>query len=146
MTTILDMKRRFESLNTNEIIEKVMQESTEQIADLNAQQMFAGQRADDTETEPPYAPLTVAIKRLKGQPTDRVTLRDTGAFYRGITAKIEGDQVVVRSTDEKAPELQDKYGDIFGLDTQFKGEVIRETIKPAIKKAIESATGLTMKP
>lgn len=28
----------------------------------------------------PYSPLTIAIKEEKGQPTNRVTLRDTGDF------------------------------------------------------------------
>jgi hypothetical protein len=28
-----------------------------------------------------YSPVTVKIKTAKGQPTDRITLKDTGAFY-----------------------------------------------------------------
>ena len=28
-----------------------------------------------------YSPITVKIKQSKGQPTDRITLKDTGAFY-----------------------------------------------------------------
>lgn len=33
-----------------------------------------------------YSPLTKDIKQSKGQPIDRVTLRDTGEFYMSFTA------------------------------------------------------------
>lgn len=31
-----------------------------------------------------YSPFTIEIKKSKGQPTDRVTLKDTGAFYQSF--------------------------------------------------------------
>lgn len=33
-----------------------------------------------------YSPFTILLKQRKGQPTNRVTLKDTGAFYRSIKA------------------------------------------------------------
>lgn len=37
-----------------------------------------------------YASRTITKKERRGQPTDRVTLRDTGAFYRSIRMESAG--------------------------------------------------------
>lgn len=96
------------------------------IADTNADQMFAGLRADDTEIEPAYKPFTIAIKKEKGQPTDRVTLKDTGEFHRSIFVKFEGDKIIIDSDSELRDKLVDKYGaTIFGLTKQNKQALIR---------------------
>lgn len=96
------------------------------IADTNADQMFAGLRADDTEIEPAYKPFTIAIKKEKGQPTDRVTLKDTGEFHRSIFVKFEGDKIIIDSDSDLRNKLVDKYGaTIFGLTKQNKQALIR---------------------
>lgn len=71
-----------------------------------------------------YKPFTVAIKRQKGQPTNRTTLEDTGSFYRGFDLIFtDQDSIGVFSRDEKTPELIEKYGaDIF----TFTSENIKE--------------------
>ncbi len=71
-----------------------------------------------------YKPFTVAIKRQKGQPTNRTTLEDTGSFYRGFDLIFtDQDAIGVFSRDEKTPELIEKYGaDIF----TFTSENIKE--------------------
>lgn len=71
-----------------------------------------------------YKPFTVAIKRQKGQPTNRTTLEDTGSFYRGFDLIFtDQDAIGVFSRDGKTPELIEKYGaDIF----TFTSENIKE--------------------
>ena len=61
------------------------------IAETNADQMFAGLRADDTEIgdEYPYKPFTIQEKIRKQQPYDRVTLKDTGEFHRSILSNLK---------------------------------------------------------
>jgi len=46
-----------------------------------------------------YSPFTVIIKGKKGQPTDRVTLKDTGGFYKTFDTKT-GDSEFVNIYDE----------------------------------------------
>ena len=146
MGTILNMLRRFEALDTDKICIEALQETKETIADLNAEQMNKGQKADGKEINPQYSQTTVEIKRKKGQPTDRVTLKDTGAFYQGIYVSVDSSRVVTESTDSKSTGLQKKYGEnIFGLNDLFKREYLNEKLRPSFKNKIELATGLTMK-
>lgn len=62
-----------------------------------------------------YKPFTIAIKRQKGQPTNRTTLFDTGSFFSGFDLVFTDQNAIgVFSRDEKTPDLIDKYGaDIF---------------------------------
>ena len=109
------------------------------IADTNADQMFAGLRADDTEIgdEHPYKPFTIAIKKEKGQPTDRVTLKDTGEFHRSIFVKFEGDKIIIDSDNDLRDKLVEKYGaTIFGLTKQNKQALIKIIEKRLNKWAI----------
>jgi hypothetical protein len=77
----------------------------------NIAQLEAGLDAEGEEITPAYARATVKLKQQKGQPADRVTLKDRGDFYRGIVAQVRGEQVKNVGTDEKTQELQEKYGD-----------------------------------
>lgn len=97
--------------------------------------MISGIRADGSEILPTYIDFTIAIKQDKGQPTDRVTLRDTGAFQAAITTEVTQTHVITDSTDEKSAKLQKKYGKkIFGLSEKFKAEYIRDNLRPAFLK------------
>lgn len=59
----------------------------------------------------PYSPSTIWYKRQKGQPSDRVTLRDEGDFHAGGDTERHGDLAIeVISTDPKSEDLQRKYG------------------------------------
>lgn len=88
-----------------------------QIMDLNVEQMNAGQESTGDAIWPPYAPLTIEIKKVKGQPWDKVTLRDEGDFQRAIDIDWGTDDFFIFSHDEKYTELIRKYGlEIFGLN------------------------------
>lgn len=96
------------------------------IAETNADQLFAGLRADDTDIEPAYKPFTIAIKKEKGQPTDRVTLKDTGEFHRSIFVKFTKDTIIIDSDNDLRDKLVEKYGiTIFGLTKQNKEALVR---------------------
>lgn len=98
--------------------------------------MISGIRADGTEILPTYKDITIAIKQDKGQPTDRVTLRDTGEFQNKVFAEVTDTHVITGSTDDKSTKLQKKYGKkIFGLSEKFKYEYIRESLNPAFLKS-----------
>ena len=146
MSTIKALYDRVKAMDTDSIIRKSIEAITEQMADKNAAQMFTGLRSDGTEITPTYKDTTIMIKKKKGQPSDRVTLRDTGSFYRGIKVTVEGDIIETDSSDEKAEKLKEKYGEnIFGLGGEFKTDSINEDLRPVFKNNIEEATGLTMK-
>jgi hypothetical protein len=149
MATIGSMKRRFEKVNTDDIIDRVMQDSSDFIADQNAEQMFHGERKDGDTIAPEYQnPDYAAAKNTQNPlPGEGVPdLRLTGAFYAGIYVKVEGDKIIYGSTDPKAAKLEKKYGKgIWGLNAPFKAEVMREKVRPGIKNKIFESTGLNMK-
>jgi len=97
-----------------------------------------------------YAPLTVYIKtheRTPAQPVDRITLRDTGAFYKGIrVSHVTRDKFTLDSTDRKTQELEDRYGErIFGLDADSRRQYIDQDFFPELKAYIEATAKLKMK-
>ena len=70
------------------VIEEVVRENDNIILDMNAEdQLFQKgitRKGVEIASFAPYAPLTIEIKKLKGQPTSRVTLRDEGDFHRSF--------------------------------------------------------------
>lgn len=125
MGALTDMIQAFQSVDVESAIEDAFRETEDAYADQNAAQMFEGLRSDETEITPDYTDLTIQIKEEKGQPTDRVTLKDTGAFYKGLYADLQGTTIIVASSDSKSEKLEEKYGKtIFTLDPDHKREYI----------------------
>lgn len=93
------------------------------ITDMNAQQLYEGKRSDDSEITPEYKPYTKQVKQGKGQPTDRVTLRDTGEFYDELRVKTSNGRSEVYNINWKAQQLEEKYNDgdavIYGLAPKY---------------------------
>lgn len=78
-----------------------------------------------------YAPFTIREKISKGQPTDRVTLKDTGDFYKSFDVKVlgNGDVEIVADTIkygfDGAMDLTDIYGDdILGLSADSLDKLV----------------------
>ena len=87
----------------------------------------------------PYAQFTVYAKRSKGQPSDRVTLRDTGDFHGSFFVKFGKDGFVIDATDSKRDKLVRKYGkQIFGLTPESKTYVSNEILKPELLDEIKA--------
>lgn len=80
----------------------------------------------------PYSPATIFIKGEKGQPADRVTLKDGGDFHSDGDIKRNSDtEAEIISTDPKSESLQDKYGkEILGLKPDNMAELREFYIKP----------------
>lgn len=86
----------------------------------------------------PYHPITLQKKREKGQPTDRVTLRDTEAFHGGFTLNRNRNEIQISSRDQKTLDLTKKYGkDIFGLIDENIDEISIYYVQPELLKLIK---------
>lgn len=113
-----------------------------QVVAWNAdEQLFAaGVRSDGSNITPPYTPFTVRLKGFKGQPTDRVTLRDTGDFHDSFRLEFQADEFSIVSGDWKEAKLKAKYGDaILGLtdeNVQRLIDTIREPLLEDLKNAL----------
>lgn len=88
----------------------------------------------------PYTSKTIEIKNKKGQPTTRVTLRDTGAFHESMHVVFDSEGFYITSSDEKTPELVEKYGEeIFRLTDKNFTRIIRSHIRKELIKRLKRA-------
>ncbi len=116
--------------------------NSNEVADDNVSQMFdLGQNKLGGPITPPYTAFTKSIKASKGQRTDHVTLRDTGAFHKGI-ALIQSSKLSfnIIGRDSKTSELNNRY-DVLGLTPftlqKWRDRAIQHLI-PAIDKQLST--------
>ena len=114
-----------------------------QICELNSEQQLYDYGVNalgvDISDYQPYAQFTVYAKGLKGQPSDRVTLRDNGDFHGSFFVKFGKDGFVIDATDSKRDKLVRKYGkQIFGLTQESKTYVSNEIVKPELLDEIKA--------
>jgi hypothetical protein len=85
----------------------------------------------------PYSPITVSIKKEKGQKTRMVTLRDEGDFHESFFLEARDEDFEIYATDVKTGELVEKYGDeIFGITEENIQDFIDSYLREEINKAI----------
>jgi len=121
---------------------------TETIADMNREQLWSGKASDGSRLAPPYAASTVKAKTRKRQPTDRVTLKDTGAFHDSIKARPERKYLSVQSQHnvkgyDLAEHLNKRYGgrgSIYGLTQENRVKLITN-VKPLFAKNMKDEIG-----
>lgn len=142
--TLHSLQRSLQGFDITEVVRETIVETSEAIEELNMGQMFIGRRADGSEILPTYSDLTIELKEQKGQPSDRVTLRDTGAFWKSLTVDVKSDTFTISATDAKTVSLVKKYGErIFGLSKESKSEeYIPLYFFPLLKQKITQRLGL----
>lgn len=88
----------------------------------------------------PYAARTIQNKRRKGQPTTRVTLRDTGEFHESMYVVFDSEGFYITTSDDKAQYLIKKYGEkIFRLTDKNFTKIIRSHIRKELVKRLKRA-------
>jgi hypothetical protein len=124
-------------------VDQVVRDNATEFELDNIEQLEAGLDAAGEEITPAYARATVKLKQQKGQPTDRVTLKDRGDFYRGIVAQVRGEQVENVGTDEKTASLEEKYGpDIIGVAEPAVEAFRQELLLPELQFQTNRLLGL----
>lgn len=88
----------------------------------------------------PYKPRTIQIKKKKGQPTTRVTLRDTGDFHNSMFVVFDAEGFYITASDDKTEELVEKYGEeIFRLTDKNFTRIVRSHIRKELVKRLKQA-------
>ena len=88
----------------------------------------------------PYVARTIKNKKRKGQPTTRVTLRDTGDFHKSMHIIFDSEGFYITSDDEKAKYLVEKYGgEIYRLTDKNFTRIIRSHIRKELVKRLKQA-------
>ncbi len=147
LQSIIDLKNRVitfnEGLVSGMYIQRIIMDNEAYIVDLNAQDQLYEEGINRLGVSimdyAPYRPLTIAIKEQKGQPTNRVTLRDTGNFESSFYLEVSDKQFEVKASDWKTETLIKKYGrQILGLTDDNISSLIWDYIYPdLIEKARE---------
>ena len=132
-----DLKKTVEDLQNaiNNSIQESISQNNQVILELQTQeQMYQGIDSKGIDIKPAYANSTIKIKRKKGQPTDRVTLFDTGAFYNSLEIIAGQNDAIIRTVISYSVFLVDKYADILGLDEENWTVFLEKYTIPTIKK------------
>jgi len=112
----------FELMNRSDV-QQVMK-------DANTDQLHSGLRSDGSTITPPYKPYTVKKKQEKGDPYDRVTLRDEGNYYEGFRVRVSPTRAEMYNVDEKSEKLKEKYGVLIEGLAPFAINRVREFLRP----------------
>ena len=145
MNRLRQVAERFLKLDVNRVVNQILRnkEVQREIIRLNTQEQLFKKGIDRTgrtleSIGGAYSDLTVLIKSAKGQPTDRVTLRDTGDFYESFRIEIGKTEFEIQAdTLKDDTDLIQEWGeDILGL-TEESLEVIRDTFRDAIIEYIQ---------
>jgi hypothetical protein len=118
-----------------DILAEVITENETLIEDIIISQLQKGQSGSG-ETLPDYSPVSVHVY---GKPPGPIKLFDTGAYYRGITARVKGQTLDVDNTDSKRGKIAARFGEDI-IDIQEGNiEVIQETIiLPGVIQKLEN--------
>lgn len=136
MATIKQMLERLEVYQgkIGELAEEAFNQSSEAAADLNAGQLAQGLKTDGTQSDYPYSPLTIALKR--GRPglsgvTSYLTNYDTGESYRKLYARAYSGKIEWGTKTDKEEAIDERMeGIAFGLTPDSWGELKQGHLSP----------------
>ncbi len=82
-----------------------------------------------------YSPFTVELKKAKGQPTNRITLKDTGDFYKTFKVEVKDDSFFINANPIKDDSnLFDDFGsEIVGLTEDNQKKISKTILDNTIK-------------
>lgn len=139
MKKITDLRKRVadfnEALTSGRLMQDVIWSNDAYIVDMNAEEQLFERGINRLGVEimdyAPYSPVTIEIKEAKGQPTNRVTLRDEGDFESSFFLEVGDKQFEIKASDFKTEDLIKKYGrQILGLTDENIAILIWQYIYP----------------
>ena len=145
-TTLRNLEYRLRAFKDNlpELLEEVVRDKEDVIiAAITNDQLFRrgiNGRGEKIMDYMPYRPSTIRKKQKKGQPTTRVTLKDTGDFYKSMFVVFDAEGFYIASNDDKTKYLVKKYGNtIFRLTDKNLTRILRSHIRKELVKRIKRA-------
>lgn len=91
----------------------------------------------------PYAQSTIKKKIRKGQPTNRVTLRDTGDFHKSLFVVFDEGGFYIATENKKLVYLEPKYGEeILRLTDENLSYLLNTYVKPRLAERLKAKLDL----
>ena len=128
----------------NKSIQTSIQKNENVLIDQQTEQQFdKGQDSNGVQFVPSYALSTKAIKRSKGQPTNRVTLKDTGNLYRSITIEANSTNAIIKPNTDYFKYLVTHYSNnnILGIQDSAMQDFLNNYTIPEIAKNFRKIIG-----
>ena len=137
---------KLKNLDINKLLNVVLTSLESEIIEMNTEdQLFnKGVTIRNVKIVPSYADSTKKIKRRKGQPTNRVTTRDSGAYHRSFnvifgSTEFEVTATLVTNKGFALPEhLENRYGGLEGL-TDENVTNLTNLIRPQLVDLVRAA-------
>jgi hypothetical protein len=146
--TIKGFHKRVSSINIDLIIDDSFIETTDDLLEINKDQLLHGMTNTGEKITPVYFRDEYAAEKnqmnsLPGYGTPDLKL--TGAFHNEIRIDYKTGVLSSHSNDEKADELEFRYQNIYGLGGPFKAKYLDSALWPAFKNGITAHLGLKFK-
>lgn len=147
MKIITDLRNKVaqaeNNINSGKWVQQIIYENEAYIVDLNAEEQLYEQGVNNLGVSisdyAPYSQVTIEIKKAKGQPTNRVTLRDEGDFESSFFLEVGQNQFEIKASDWKTEELIKKYGrQILGLTNENIEKLIWDFIYPDLLSKLKN--------
>lgn len=147
MATINSLLKKFQSIDTGAIIDESFIATEPDFERAQQSQLKAGKTKTGDSISPAYKSDAYAAKKATMNPLPGFGVPDLflkGSFSEQINVRLEGETVLEFSNDSKAPQLVEKYPDIFGLGTSFKSDYL-SILRPVVNENISNFVGLSFK-
>tara|TARA_R110002020_G_scaffold319338_3_gene535237 strand:- start:1599 stop:2048 length:450 start_codon:yes stop_codon:yes gene_type:complete len=128
MADILQVASKLARTNVTKTLVKILNKKSVQkfITDLNTKVQLFDMGEDSRGVQlasigGSYAPSTIRIKARKNQPSNRVTLKDTGEFHKSFDVQVKPNAnfTITADTNKGDQDLEDRWGDdIIGLQKE----------------------------
>jgi hypothetical protein len=146
MGVVSDFERKLLELKAsiNKSLQNSIATNQQVLVDQQTEGQFdKGKDANNISFIPSYAESTRRIKRSKGQPTNRVTLKDTGDLYNSIEIVANVANFEINAGVEYFTFLVGHYGSntILGIQPEAMKEFIEEYTLPEIEKNFKQIIG-----
>jgi len=133
--TIKEALQFFDDID-NVVFEITREQETQSfLIDSLQDQLFTTGEDGNKNSLGEYSELTVQIKRRKGQPTDRITLKDTGDFYKTYSIDpFKGGFIIDANGQKSSIDLLVKYGNDILKPNEETIEIIGDYYKEKLNE------------
>jgi len=135
--------QKLQNLNVEAIAIQALEMNTEQMENLNREQLLMGLNSGDEQLNPTYASMSYASMKQQMNSTPGLgnpDLKLTGAFHNSIKYQVMGNSVVSSADDPNG--LESKYTDSFGtplmLGSMAKHELKELHLKKSVKICLQN--------
>jgi hypothetical protein len=158
--TIRGLYNRMLTVDPDKIARETMEGSEEELNQYNLQQLLDGKTNQGTDISPTYLEdpffktyaqaqaysdwkdkISPPSNRRKGVPN----LFINGYYHRSRKVEIQGDKIVHTSYYSEAPDIEQTFKNINGLNPDSRKKFIPFVLRPVFNHLIQQVTGLKLK-